>query len=155
MTPQDGTATGDRYDHRVTVAHHDIDANDHANNVSYVRWIQEAAVAHWLAVVDPGLTDGLSWVVVRHEIDYKKPARCAEELVVRTWVGEITAATTVRFCEIRRRVDGELLARSRTVWCALDARTGRPKRIGPEIRALFFGRLPPPTEEPVTPRPGR
>jgi acyl-CoA thioester hydrolase len=142
MPPQNEAPVGDCFDHPVTVADADIDANGHANNVSYIRWVQEAAVAHWYAVVPPAVAAGLSWVVVRHEIDYKRPALRGEQLTVRTWVGEVTAATTERFCEVRRRCDGALLARARTVWCAIDAATGRPKRIGPDIRSLFFGQLP-------------
>lgn len=143
MSQQDEPAIADRFDHPVTVEEADIDANGHANNVSYVRWVQEAAVAHWNAVVEPEAAAGLSWVVVRHEIDYKKPALCGEVLVARTWVGEVTAATTERFCEVLR--GGVLLAKARTIWCAIDAGTGRPKRIDARIRSYFFGRLPSPT----------
>jgi acyl-CoA thioester hydrolase len=61
-------------------------------------------------------------------------------------VDQITAATTERFCEILRGTDGQLLAKARTVWCAIDPRTGRPKRIDSRIRSYFFGRRPPPRE---------
>lgn len=133
---------GDRFDHPVTVAGADIDTNGHANNVVYLRWVQDAAVAHWRAAVDPGLAADLTWVVIRHEIDYKKPAFAGEALLVQTWLGAITAATTERFCELIRAADGELLARSRTIWCAIDAATGRPRRIDSRLRAAFSGRPP-------------
>ena len=42
-------------EHSVTVASDDIDANRHANNIAYLRWVQDAAVAHWLAAVDSEL----------------------------------------------------------------------------------------------------
>jgi acyl-CoA thioester hydrolase len=66
------------FDRAVTVAAEDIDANGHANNVVYLRWVQEAATAHWFAAVEPGLASSVSWVVVRHEIDYKKPAHLGD-----------------------------------------------------------------------------
>ena len=135
-------ALADRFDHPVVVQPGDIDANGHANNVVYVRWIQDAAVAHWFAVVDPERARALSWVVVRHEVDYKQPALVGEALIVRTWVGAITKATCERFAEIRRAADDLMLARSRTVWCLIDPASGRPKRIDPTIQGLFWGKWP-------------
>jgi acyl-CoA thioester hydrolase len=125
------------FEHPVVVRGDDIDANGHANNVAYLRWVQEAAVAHWSAVAEPAATGDISWVVVRHEIDYKRPAFRTDALLARTWLGAITAATTERFCEILR--GGELLARARTVWCLVDAQTGRPRRIDARIRSYFSG----------------
>lgn len=139
---------GDRYDHGVEVSAGDIDTNGHANNVVYLRWIQDAAVAHWNAVVDAEAARGLSWVVVRHEIDYLKPAVRGDVLVVRTWVTTVSAATTERFCEVIRESDGQPLARSRTIWCAIDAETGRPRRISASIRAAFLGGLRRPEKSP-------
>jgi acyl-CoA thioester hydrolase len=146
MNPPDRPTSGARFDHPALVEDADIDANGHANNVAYLRWVQEAAVSHWSAVVEPAATANLSWVVVRHEIDYERPAYRDDALIARTWVGQITAATTERFCEILRGTDGQLLAKARTVWCAIDPRTGRPKRIDSRIRSYFFGRRPPPRE---------
>jgi acyl-CoA thioester hydrolase len=125
------------FDHPITVAARDIDVNGHANNVVYVRWVQDAAVAHWFAAVEPELASSLTWAVVRHEIDYKRPAMAGNSLIARTWVGEVTAATCKRFCEITRPADGQVLARSRTIWCVFDPASGRPRRIDPRVRAAF------------------
>ena len=132
----------DRFEYPITVRPEDIDVNGHANNVVYVRWIQEAAVAHWFAVVDAERAGTMTWAVVRHEVDYKRPALLGDALVARTWVGAITAATCERFCEISRPSDATTLARSRTIWCVFDPATGRPRRIDPAIRGYFSGRLP-------------
>ena len=136
-------APSDRFDHPIAVQAEDIDDNGHVNNVVYVRWIQEAAVAHWFAVVDAERARAISWAVVRHEIDYKRPALAGDSLWARTWVGQITAATCERFCEILRRDDQVVLARSRTVWCLFDPVTARPRRIDPSIRDFFWGHWPP------------
>ena len=53
----------------------DIDVHGHVNNVVYVRWVQDAAVSHWRALATKEQQANVSWVVVRHEIDYKRPAR--------------------------------------------------------------------------------
>ena len=136
-----------RFEHPILVRDEDIDANGHANNVTYLRWVQESAIAHWEAVVPADEAEGISWVVIRHEIDYKSPAFRAEHLLGLTWVGTITAATTERFCEIRRASDGAVLASARTVWCAIDAATGRPMRVNPRIRSRFSGGGDPPISD--------
>ena len=74
------------FEHAFQVSREDIDRLGHVNNVVYLRYAQDAAVAHWYAVVDQEHRDSMVWVVRRHEIDYLKPALENDELVARTWV---------------------------------------------------------------------
>jgi len=46
----------------------------HVNNVVFLRWVQDAAVAHWFAKATQEDQESLFWVVLRHEIDHKHPA---------------------------------------------------------------------------------
>ena len=114
-----------------------IDRLGHVNNVVYLQWMQTVAEAHWRAVARPEDQAGIVWVVTRHEIDYESPAFPGDRLEARTWVGEWTAATCERFIEIRRASDARLLVRARSVWVALDAKTGRPKRIARGLAERF------------------
>ena len=118
----------------IVVAPADIDGQGHVNNVVYLRWMQEAAEAHWDAKATAELKARVNWVVTRHEVDYKAPAFVGERLVARTWVGEPSGATWERFIEIRRVADDRLLARGRSVYAALDPATGRPRRVDSELR---------------------
>lgn len=115
----------------------DIDGMGHVNNIVYVKWIQDVAAAHWLAISSPQERAELAWVVVRHEIDYRSPARLGDALVGRTHVGEQMAATCVRHTEIARPGDGRTLVSARTTWCAVAPASGRPRRIPDEMRARF------------------
>lgn len=117
----------------------DIDAQGHVNNVVYLRWMQEAATAHWETAAPAEHKAKVSWVVTRHEIDYKAPAFVGEQLVARTWVGKPSGATWERFIEIRRTGDDRLLARGRSVYAALDRVTGRPRRVDAELRKPLEG----------------
>ncbi len=121
----------------ISVEPADIDELNHVNNVAYLRWVQDAAVAHWRAEAPPEDQAKLVWVVVRHEIDYKKAAVLGEGLIARTWVGTATRATFERHTEILRANDRSVLAKARTLWCPLDARTGRPTAVSAEVRARF------------------
>ena len=118
----------------ILVAPPDIDGQGHVNNVVYLRWMQEAATAHWDSRASAELKARVNWVVTRHEIDYKAPAFEGERLVARTWVGEPSGATWERFIEIRRVADDRLLARGRSIYAALDPASGRPRRVDAELR---------------------
>ena len=124
-----------KFSHSFTVSPRDIDELAHVNNVAYLQWVQDVAVAHWQAAATDEMQSAYFWVVVRHELDYKKPAFENEEITVMTWVGEWTAVTCERFTEIRRGDD--LLVKGRTVWCMIDRTTSKPARISKELIGRF------------------
>jgi acyl-CoA thioester hydrolase len=121
----------------VSVTSGDIDEQNHVNNTVYLRWVQDVATAHWRAIASPEAQETIGWVVLRHEIDYKAPATLSDEIVLRTWVGRATRLTFERFTEIRRKRDGRLLSKARTLWCPINAQTSRPVRVSVEVRAQF------------------
>ena len=121
----------------VAVEPGDIDELDHVNNVTYLRWVQDVAVAHWTALAPPADLAKLVWVVVRHEIDYKQPARLGDQIVARTWVGHATRVRFERHTELLRAADRALLAKALTLWCPLDRSTGKPAAVSAEVRARF------------------
>jgi acyl-CoA thioester hydrolase len=125
-----------RFSHSLKVSADDIDEQGHVNNVAYLRWIQDVAVAHWRDAATPEQIEKYSWITLRHEIDYKKQAFENEEITATTWVGEWTQVTCERFSEISR--DGELLAKGRTIWCMIDKRSGRPTRIAKDLVERFI-----------------
>lgn len=114
----------------------DVDGMGHVNNIVYVRWVQEVALAHWHAVAPADARAAMTWVVLRHEIDYLHPARPGDEVRARTWIGEAQAIRYARHTAIVR-ADGTVLARARTLWCPVDIATGRPRRVPAEVRAAF------------------
>jgi len=121
----------------VAVMPEDIDEQNHVNNTVYLRWVQEVATAHWQAIASSEAQGEIGWVVLRHEIDYKAPACLGDEIVLRTWVGKATRLTFERFTEILRRSDGQLLSKARTLWCPINAQTGRPVRVPLDVREQF------------------
>jgi acyl-CoA thioester hydrolase len=121
----------------VPVASEDIDGQNHVNNTVYLRWVQEVATAHWRAIATAEAQETIGWVVLRHEIDYKAPAAPRDEILLRTWVGKATRLTFERFTEIRRNSDGQLLSKARTLWCPINAQTGRPSRVPVEVHQQF------------------
>jgi acyl-CoA thioester hydrolase len=124
-----------KFSHSFRVVAEDIDAQGHVNNVAYVKWIQDVAVAHWFSATTEATREKYVWMVTRHEIDYKKQAFETEEIIVKTWVGEPTRISWERFTEIRRGED--LLVKARSVWCLIDRETAKPTRITSALKELF------------------
>ena len=124
------------YEIDVQIRPEDVDGMGHVNNIVYVRWVQEVALAHWAAAAPADAQAAMTWVVLRHEIDYLRPARPGDAVRARTWIGAGESLRYERFTEIVRG-DGTVLARGRTLWCPVDITTGRPKRVPPEVRAAF------------------
>ena len=115
----------------------DLDQLGHVNNVTYVRWVQEAAVAHWSAVAPATDQAKIKWIVLRHEIDYLQQALPGDVVIARTWVGSASRVRFERFTELLRAGDRALLAKARTMWCPIDAERHRPVAVSAEVRARF------------------
>lgn len=117
----------------------EIDGLGHANNVAYLSWMQQAAIAHSAAQgwpMERYLQLGLGWVVRTHHIDYLRPALAGQTVRVLTWVAEFRKITSVR----RYRVlgpDGNVLATGETLWAFVHLGTLTPRRVPPDLVASF------------------
>ncbi len=124
------------HQYKISVSPDDIDQMGHVNNVVYLRWVQEVAESHWFGVADKEYTEKYLWVVLRHEIDYLKPALPGDELFGETWIETLEGARSIRLVEIKR--GDEVLAKARTTWVMLDSQTGRPARVPVEMQQQFL-----------------
>lgn len=130
------------FDLAITIRPADIDELGHVNNVVYLSWVQDVAVAHWNFLTTAAQREKYVWVALRHEIDYKAEAVLGDRLVARTWTGMARGVRFSRHTEIiNSRESGEIkiLAAAVTQWCPLDRRSSRPTRLPTEI-AAFFGK---------------
>lgn len=128
------------YIHQRIVKEEDLDDLHHVNNVRYVQWIQDIAKEHWEVRATDELKSDFIWVVIRHEIDYKKQAFLDDEILIETYVGETTFVTSERFVNIKNAATGEVLVTAKSLWCLLDAESKKPTRITEELRTVFHKR---------------
>jgi acyl-CoA thioester hydrolase len=138
-TVRDFSPPDHAYAHRFSVAGTDIDELGHANNVVWVRWVNEAAIMHSRSVgLGPEVYVALQvlWVVRRHDIEYLVPALEGEQLEALTWVATLRGATSLRRTVFRRAVGEQVLARAATTWALVDPK-GRPRRVPAEIMAKY------------------
>jgi acyl-CoA thioester hydrolase len=125
----------------VTARAEDIDELQHVSNIVYVKWMQDAAVAHSASVGwgwQAYLSEGGVFVARRHEIDYLAPAVLGDAIDIVTRVESFTAVTSLRRYVMTRASDGRELVRASTTWAFVSTSTGRPQRIPKEISAAFF-----------------
>jgi acyl-CoA thioester hydrolase len=141
------------FEHAIEVGDGDIDMLGHASNIAFLRWIQESAIAHSVAMgldVEAYRRIGAFFVVRRHEVDYLRPALRGDSLLMRTWIDSAAAAKVERVTEFVRQggtsrlpgapatpVTGDMVAKARTTWGFVEATTGRPTRIPDDIRVAF------------------
>lgn len=117
------------------------DVQHHMNNVVYVQWIQEIAIA---AYRSKGYTrefdeeNHIIWFVRRHEVDYLSPAFVGDVIRLTTWVERGTLSTFFRRVEFVRVSDQKMVCQSLTEWCYFDAKRNRPAKIPNEIKAAFL-----------------
>jgi acyl-CoA thioester hydrolase len=127
------------YGYVMTIPADSIDGNGHVNNVSYVRWMQEAAIRHFEALGGTPLMleAGATWVVRSHKIEYLSPAFAGEEVEVHTWIANARRVRSLRKYEFVRPSDGRVLVKGETEWVYVDARDGHPVTIPQHIVKLF------------------
>lgn len=125
------------FTHTITVTPDDIDDLNHVNNVVYLRWVQDAAEAHWATFATEELKGKYAWVVLRHEIDYKSPAKLGDSVKAETWVSSSEGVRSVRHVKLSHAETGIVFAEAVTTWCLLDAVTKRPRRIESDITSIF------------------
>ena len=128
------------YEHLHAVTAHDIDRQGHANNLRFLQWMIDAAVAHSAAQGWPSERyeeSGAGWVVRRHAIQYFASAFDGDEIVVQTWVSELGKATSVRQYRIFNCQSAVLLAGGETEWAFIGFEHRVPRRIPQDVRSAF------------------
>src|SRR5947208_2106703 len=120
----------------ITPAPSDIDAMQHVNHSVYLRWIEEAVVAHWRSAATAEEIAAFQWIALRHEIDFRAPAFEGDALIATTRLVEVRRARAWYESAIAR--DGLALVEARSCWGCIDAASGRLTVIPPETAARIL-----------------
>ena len=127
------------FEYPLTVKAEDIDDLNHAGNFHYVKWMQQAAIAHSAANGWPQKKYaelGAGWVVRSHKIIYLKPALVGESIRIKTWVANMKSVTSLRHYEMFND-RGDVLARAETDWAFVNYEKQKPVRIPQEVASSF------------------
>lgn len=126
---------------REEVMFFDTDIGGVVHNIAYLRMIETARTRLGVVLgmkLREMATTQLYPVVIRTEIDYRKPATLGDEIVIR---GRLESVERVRFwCafEMLRAADGLLLVTCRQALAMVQMPQGRPTRLPDE----WFERYP-------------
>jgi YbgC/YbaW family acyl-CoA thioester hydrolase len=124
----------------VQVMFFDTDCAGVVHNINYLRFIEicRTVLAEQLGMGLVGMADRGSYpVVVRTEIDYKRPAKLGDRLVVE---GRLDSVDRMRFwCafDVKRPADGALIAQSRQMLCVIQMPAGRPVALPADWATRF------------------
>lgn len=117
-----------------------IDANGHVNNVQYVQWMQDAAIAHsdslgWSQERFAAI--GGTWIIRSHTIKYLHSAYAGDQLAIVTWVSEFHKFRSMRKFKFVRPADDTVLATAATLFIFCDLTTGKPRSLPPEVASAY------------------
>lgn len=128
------------YTHRFRVPPEAIDVQRHVNNVEYLRWMQEVAIAHSTALgwpMERYFAARCGWVVRTHGIEYLRPGLLDDPIRLLTWVSAIGERSSTRKYVFWRESDRQVIARAESLWVFVDLRSGQARPILDEVRASF------------------
>ncbi|KAA1172403.1 acyl-CoA thioesterase [Marinobacter salinexigens] len=127
----------------IVVRDEDTDRLGHANNVVYVRWLEDISWAH---IDSLGMTwelheeTGKAMAITRTEIDYLMPANAGDRLVLATWLtGYDGKFRSSRQFQLIRPVDGKTLVRAVSTHACVDLKSQRPSRAPKPFADILGG----------------
>jgi acyl-CoA thioester hydrolase len=114
-----------------------MDAYGHVNNVTYLVYLEEARVSLFERLnLAPPLETGV--VVVRHEIDYKRPlVYRAQPVAIDIWVRDVKRRSWTFQHEVRDD-DGTVYARASTVMVGWDLEQLRSRDLTEDERSMLL-----------------
>ena len=131
-----------RHRYHVQLRWSDMDALRHVNNVQFLRFLEDARVQMMVEAGRRTLESELGVVVVRHEIDYRRPLLFRPEpVVVDTWVTHVGRTSYAVAYEVREAHDDVVYATASTVMVCVDLASGAPQPIDERMRGALEGFL--------------
>jgi YbgC/YbaW family acyl-CoA thioester hydrolase len=132
-----------RVETEVQVMFFDTDCAGVVHNIAYLRFI-EMARTYLAEQLGMGLAEMARSheypVVVRTEIDYKRPAVLGDKLVIEGWLDSFDRTRFWCAFRVMRPSDGTLIAQSRQMLAVIKMPPGKPIRL-PEEWAERFAHL--------------
>lgn len=141
MVTPDGWDLPDGFVRRSTVCPEDVDGLKHTNNTVYVRWCEEAAWEHSIAL-GLGLESyhrlDRAMAVVEGRYRYLQASYLNDEIATATWIIHWDGRLTMtRHFQVRRADDGRTLLRGEVRFACIEISSGRPRRLPAEFLDVY------------------
>lgn len=125
----------------IEVRDEDTDRLGHANNVVYVRWLEEIS---WQHIDSLGMTwelhekTGKAMAITHTGIDYLAAANAGDRLLLGTWLtGFDGRFRSARQFQLIREADGKTLVRALSTHACVSLKSQRPSRMPPEYAEIL------------------
>jgi acyl-CoA thioester hydrolase len=119
------------------VSEDDIDALGHTNNTVYVKWCEQTAWDHSVALgldMDAYSRLDRAMAIIHSEFDYLQASRAGDPVAIATWITDWDRKLTMeRRFQVIRESDGVTLLRARMRFACIELSSGRPRRMPAEF----------------------
>lgn len=121
------------------VAWGEMDAFQHVNNVSYVRWAESGRVAYFgrLGLMDRQREEGRGPILAKLSVEYRRPVTYPDRITVETTVKRIGNTSFVMSSRMRSDALGAEVAVTEEIIVVYDYRAGRPTAVDDRLRAAI------------------
>lgn len=129
------------FESELSVRPDDIDMNQHVHGSRYMDYVLAARYDQmdrcYGMSMDAFIQLGLGWYIRVAHVEYKRPLKMGDRMIVRTWVDEMFKdGVLVRF-EILKCNNRKLASDGYFHYTMVSLRTGRAEAIPDEIRAKY------------------
>ena len=122
----------------------DIDAMEHMNNVTFLRFYETARIAYFRAVVpdyDPVHRGKVGVIFAECQIFYRAPAFLDDEIRTTILPSDLRRSSVRLGFEMQREADGRLLAEGHGVLVGYDYEAGRAAPFADRVHARLSATL--------------
>jgi acyl-CoA thioester hydrolase len=123
---------------RIAIRWGDMDAMGHVNNTVYFRYMEQARIG-WFEALVPG---GEAWrstgiVIVNASCNFRRPINRPGTVEVKVYAGPPGGSSVATYYELRMNGEAALCADGAAVVVFIDMRKQKPVRIPDGIRSLL------------------
>ncbi len=120
---------------KIRIYYHHTDCGGVVYYANYLNFLEEARTEYFAlknASLKQLADSGTMFVVARQEVDYKSPARYADELDIQTQVGQVSAVRIEFLHEIYNQ-NKRIIVKAKTILVCVDKNL-KPQAIPEELR---------------------
>lgn len=125
----------------IQVKTYDIDFAQIVHNAVYIRWLEDLRTAMLAAhyAIEQMLADGLTPILTKTEIEYRRPVRFGDAVLGQMWVADLGRTRWTVQSELC--VGEQIAAVSRQTGYFAELSNGRPVRVPAQLLAIWERRL--------------
>jgi len=129
------------FEKKFKVENEVIDHFNHVNNIAYVQWVLGISKDHWISLSSEKTRNQFGWMIMKHNLNYKRQAQLNDELIIKTWIHDFSTATSIRKTTISEANTQKVIFESEAQWCFVNLKTQKPTRLTSDILNPFFESL--------------